>query len=91
MNIRSGFRGRRDLIFCSYTNKLILKTDCDPKNEMKCPDNSDNFSNIDNYILKLFFFRSYSAYYFCIPEIAFVGARRRCFDQISTDLFRASR
>ena len=79
------------MIFYSYINKLILKTGCDPENEMKCPDNSDNFSDIDDYILKLFFFRFCSAYYFYISEVMFVGARRRRFDQISTNLFRASR
>ncbi len=90
MNTRSGFRGRRDLILYS-TDKLILKTDCDPENEMKCPDNFDNFSNIDDYILKLFFFRSCSAYRFRIPEMVFVGIRCRHFDQISADPFRANR
>ena len=89
MNIRSDFHGRRDLIFYS-TDKLILKTGCDPKNKIKCPNNSDNFSNIDDYILK-FFFRSYSAYYFRMPEMVFVGARRRRFDQIFVDLFRINR
>ncbi len=62
------------------TNKLILKTGCNPENEIKYSDNSDNSSNIDNYILKLFFFRSYSAYYFRISEIVFVGAYRPRFD-----------
>ncbi len=79
MNIRSGFREYRDLIFYS-TNKLILKTDYDSENKIKYSDNSDNFSNINNYILKLFFFRSYSIYYFRISEIVFVDTRRRCFD-----------
>ena len=90
MNTRSGFRGRRDLILYN-TNKLILKTNCDPKNKIKYPDNFDNFFDINNYILKLFFFRSYSAYYFHIPEIIFVDTRRRRFDQISTNPFRANR
>jgi len=80
MNTRSGFRGYRDLIFYSYTNKLILKTNYDPENKIKYSNNSDNFSDIDDYILKLFFFRSYSIYYFRIPEIVFVGIRRRHFD-----------
>ena len=71
-------------------NKLILKTDCDLENKIKYPDNSDNFSNTDDYILKLFF-RFCSAYYFRIPEMVFVDARRCRFDQISADLFRASR
>ena len=70
-------------------DKLILKTDCDPENEIKCSDNSDNFSDIDDYILKLFF-RSCSAYYFYIPKMIFVGVRRRRFNQISTNPFRAS-
>jgi len=61
------------------TDKLILKTSYDPENKIKYPDNSDNSSNIDNYILKLFF-RSCSAYYFYISEIVFVGAHRRRFD-----------
>ncbi len=56
MNIRSGFRGRRDLIFCSYIDKLILKIGCDFENEMKCFDNFFNFFNIDDCILKLFSF-----------------------------------
>jgi len=90
MNTRSGFRGRRDLILYN-TNKLILKISYDPENEIKCPDNSDNSSNINNYILKFFFFRSCSAYYFRIPEIIFVGAHRRRFDQVSADPFRANR
>ncbi len=81
MNTRSGFRERRDLILYNI-NKLILKTDCDPENKIKYPDNSDNFSNIDDYILKFFFFRSYSAYYFRMSEIMFVGIRRRRFDQV---------
>jgi len=72
------------------TDKLILKTGCDPENEMKCPDNSDNSSNIDDYILKLFF-RSCSAYCFRMPEMVFVGARRRRFDQVSADPFRTNR
>ena len=88
-NIRNDFRGYRDLIFYSI-NKLILKTGCDSKNEIKYPDNSNNFSNIDNYILKLFF-RSYSAYYFCIPEVIFVDTYRRRFDQISANPFRVNR
>ncbi len=91
MNTRSGFRGRRNLILYNYTDKLILKTGCDFENEMKCPDNSDNFSDVDNYILKLFFFRSYSVYYFCISEIIFVGVYRRRFDQISVNSFRVNR
>ncbi len=91
MNIRNGFRGYRNLILYNYIDKLILKTGYDPKNEMKYFNNFDNFSNIDNYILKLFFFRSYSIYYFRISEVVFVGARRRYFDQISADLFRVSR
>jgi len=80
INTRSGFRGSRNLMLYNNTDKLILKTGCDSKNEIKYPDNSDNFSNIDNYILKLFFFRSYSAYYFRISEIVFAGVRRRRFD-----------
>ncbi len=80
MNTRNGFRGRRDLIFYNYIDKLILKTGCDSENEIKYSNNSDNFSNVDNYILKLFFFRSYSVYYFYISEVMFVGARRRYFD-----------
>ncbi len=71
-------------------NKLILKIGYDPENEIKCPDNSNNFSDINNYILKLFFFRSYSVYYFRIPKMIFVGIRRRRFDQISADPFRVS-
>ncbi len=89
MNIRNGFRGHRDLMFYS-TDKLILKTGCDPENEIKYPDNSNNFSNIDDCILKLSFFRSYLAYYFYIPKMIFVGVRRRRFNQISTNPFRAS-
>ncbi len=89
INTRSGFRGRCNLMFYSI-DKLILKTGCDPENEVKYPNNFNNFSNINDYILKFFFFRSYSAYYFHIPEMIFVGARRRRFDQISTDLFRVS-
>ncbi len=58
---------------------------------MKCPDNSDNSSDIDDYILKLSFFRSCSAYCFRMPEMVFVGARRRRFDQVSADPFRVSR
>jgi len=61
-------------------NKLILKTGCDFENEMKCFDNFDNFSDIDDCLLKLFFFCSCSAYYFRIPEMIFVGTRRRRFD-----------
>ncbi len=80
MNTCNGFRGRRDLILYNYTDKLILKTDYNPKNKIKYPDNSDNFFNINNYILKLFFFRSYSVYYFYISEVMFVGVRRRRFD-----------
>ena len=76
-------------MFCSYIDKLILKTGCDSENEVKYSDNSDNSSNTD--ILKLFFFRSYSTYYFRMSEIIFGGARRRRFDQISADPFRASR
>ncbi len=87
INIRSNFRGRRDLMLYN-TNKLILKTGCDPKNKIKYPNNSNNFSDTNNYILKLFFFRSYSVYYFYISKIIFVGARRRRFDQISTNPFR---
>ncbi len=87
MNTRSGFRGRRNLILYN-TNKLILKTGCNPENKIKYPDNSDNFSNTNDYILILFFFRSYSAYYFRIPEVVFVGVCCRRFDQISVDLFR---
>jgi len=90
MNTRNDIRGRRDLMFYSYIDKLILKTGCDLENEMKYPDNSDNFSNIDDCFLKLFF-RSCSAYCFCMPEMVFVGARRRRFDQISADLFRVNR
>ncbi len=48
--------------------------------KMKYPDNSDNFSDADDYLLKLFFFRSYLAYYFYISEMVFVGTRRRHFD-----------
>ncbi len=77
-------------MLCNYTDKLILKTDYDPENEMKYPDNSDNSSNADDYILK-FFFRSCSAYCFRISEVIFVGARRRRFDQVSADPFRANR
>ncbi len=80
INIRSGFRGRRDLILYNYIDKLILKTGCDPENEIKYPDNSNNFFDINDYILKLFFFYSCSAYYFYISEVVFVGARRRHFD-----------
>ncbi len=72
------------------TNKLILKTGCDPENEIKYLDNSDNFSDIDDCILKLFFFRSYSVYYFRMPEMVFVSVYRRRFNQIFTDSFRAS-
>ena len=89
-NTRSGFRGRRDLIFYNI-DKLILKTGCDPENEIKYFNNSDNFSNINDYILKLFFFRSCSAYYFRIPEVIFVDTHRRHFDQVFTNLFRANR
>jgi len=71
----------------NYTDKLILKTGYDPKNEMKYPDNSDNSFDVDDYI---FFLHSCSAYCFCIPKMIFVGARRRRFDQISADLFRVS-
>ncbi len=71
-------------------DKLILKIGCDPENEMKCPNNSDNSSDVDDCILKLFF-RSCSAYYFYIPEVIFVGIHRRRFDQVSTNLFRANR
>ncbi len=78
-NTRSGFRGRRDLMLYSI-DKLILKTGCDFENEMKCPDNFDNFFDIDDCILKFFFFRSCSAYCFCISEIIFVGIHRRRFD-----------
>ena len=52
MNIRSGFRGRRDLIFYNYTDKLILKIGCNLKNKMKCLNNSDNFSDVNDCILK---------------------------------------
>ncbi len=86
---RSGFRGRRDLMLYN-TDKLILKTNCNPENEIKCPDNSDNFSNINDYMLKLFFFCFCSAYYFRIPKIIFVGACRYHFDQISANPFRAN-
>ena len=79
MNTRSGFRGRLNLIFCSYIDKLILKTGYDPKNEMKYFNNFSNFSNTDDCILK-FFFYFYSIYYFRIPEVIFIGARRRRFD-----------
>src|SRR6266536_5604786 len=89
-NTRSGFRGRHDLMFYS-TDKLILKTGCDPENKIKYPDNFDNFSDVDNYILKLFFFRSYLVYCFYIPEIIFVGTRRRRFDQVFINLFRVNR
>ena len=89
-NTRNDFRGRRNLTFCNYTDKLILKTDYNPENEIKYSDNSDNFSNINNYILKFFFFRSYSIYYFRISKIIFVGARRRRFDQIFADPFRVN-
>ncbi len=90
INTRSGLRGRRDLILYNI-NKLILKTSYNPENEIKYPDNSDNSSNTYDYILKLFFFRSYSAYCFRIPEMVFVGTRRRRFDQVSADLFRVNR
>ncbi len=86
-NTRNDFRGRRNLTFCNYTDKLILKTDYNPENEIKYSDNSDNFSNINDYILKLFFFRSYSTYYFYISEMIFAGAHRRLFDQISINPF----
>jgi len=79
MNTRSDFRGRRDLILYNI-DKLILKTGCDLENKMKCSDNSDNSSNINDCILKFFFFRSYSVYYFRISEMVFVDARRRRFD-----------
>ncbi len=79
-NIRSGFRGYRNLMFYSYIDKLILKTGYDPKNKIKYLYNSDNFSDINDYILKLFFFRFYSVYYFRILEVMFVGAHRRRFD-----------
>ncbi len=78
-NTRNNFRGYRNLILYNNINKLILKTDCDSENKTKCLNNSDNSSNID-YILKLFFFRSYSVYYFRISEIVFGGVRRRRFD-----------
>jgi len=74
----------------NYTDNLILKTDYNPENEMKCPDNSDNSFNTDDCILKPFF-RSCSAYYFRMPEIMFVGVRRRRFDQVCTNPFRVSR
>ena len=77
-------------MFYNYTDKLILKTGYNPENEIKCPDNSDNFFNIDDYILKLFF-RSCSVYCFRIPEVVFIGAYRRRFDQVSTNPFRVSR
>ncbi len=75
----------------SYIDKLILKTSYDSENEIKYPNNFDNFSDVDDYILKSFFFRFYSAYCFCISEIIFVGVRRRRFDQTFVDLFRTSR
>ena len=77
-------------MFYNNTDKLILKTGCDPENEVKCPDNSDNSSDADDCILKLFF-RSCSAYCFRIPKVVFVGARRRRFNQVSANPFRASR
>ncbi len=80
INTRSSFRGRRNLIFYNYIDKLILKTDCDFENKIKYFNNFNNFFNINNYILKLFFFRSYSVYYFYILKIVFAGARRRYFD-----------
>ncbi len=67
-------------MFYNYIDKLILKNGCNPKNEMKCFDNSDNSSDIDNYILKLFFFRFYSTYCFRMSEMVFVDIRRRRFD-----------
>ena len=61
------------------TNKLILKTGYNLENEVKCSDNSDNFSDADDFLI-LFFFRSYSAYCFRMSEVVFVDARRRRFD-----------
>ena len=80
MNTRSGFRGRRNLMFYNNIDKLILKTSYNFENEIKCSDNSDNFFDVDDCILKLFFFRFCSVYYFCISEVVFVGVRRRRFD-----------
>ncbi len=91
INTRSDFRGRRNLILCNYIDKLILKTDYNPENEINCPNNFDNFFDIDDCILKLFFFRSYSVYYFRISEVIFVGTRRCRFDQISANPFRVNR
>ncbi len=77
-------------MFYSNTDKLILKTDCDSENKTKYPDNSDNSSDINDF-LKLFFFYSYSTYYFRMSRVIFDDARRRRFDQISINPFRASR
>ena len=76
-------------MLCNNTDKLILKTGCDPENEVKCPDNSDNSSDADDFLM--LFFRSCSAYCFRMPEVVFVGARRRRFDQVFADLFRVNR
>jgi len=89
MNTRSGFREYRNLMLCNNTDKLILKTDCDSENKTKYPHNFDKSFN-DYIFLKLFFFYSYSAYYFRISGIIFAGARRRRFDQISANPFRAN-
>jgi len=89
MNIRSGFRGRRNLIFYNNIDKLILKIGCNSENKTKYFDNSDNSFN-DCIFLKLFFY-FYSIYYFRISGVIFAGARRRRFDQIFVDLFRVNR
>jgi len=65
-------------MFYSNTDKLILKTDCDSENKINYSDNSDNFFDIDDF-LKPFFFRFYSAYYFCMSKMIFGGTRRRRF------------
>ncbi len=75
---RSNFRERRNLILYNNINKLILKIDCDSENKTKYSDDSDD--SFINNILKFFFFRSYSVYYFCISKVIFGGARRRYFD-----------